>query len=689
MSVEWLLRAGRFALTRPPSHVAARAVKELGAFVERRFGPARAAAFDEKSLLRRTAASSLDDVVSRAASGPCPALKGRVDPDAFERLVPGGASKVLRRAEDAMLNRVDILGSGPIDLGREIDWSRDYKTGKVWERTRPHKIDYINPGEPSDVKMAWELSRQQWLIPLGQAYCLTGDERYAEKAASLMDHWISSNPYGMTVNWAIAMEPAMRVFTWVWLFHVFHDTRAWRRGGFLSRFLRSLYLHAAFIEGNLEKAYVNGNHYLSNAAGLVFAGLFFREGAAPGRWSAMGRGILEQEITEQVYDDGVDYEGSVPYHRFVLELFWFPARMLELAGGKMSDGYKDRLARMAGFTMAYSRPDGQAPLVGDADDARVLPLGGQDINDHRYLAGLVGWWRDDEKLIKGFSGPLDEIFWALGTEAAEALREKGKGVCGSAVFERGGAFIMKTERDHVFIDCGPVGLKGYGGHGHNDCLSFEAFLRGAPVFTDSGSYVYTASFEWCNRFRSSEYHNTPVIDEEEINRFVHPLKLWSLHDDAAPMVMAWRSGEDLDYFKGSHTGYKRLSPPVMPIREIALDKRDGVLAVRDSFERDTAGHSVRIPFHLSPEVDLEVAPDNSFKLKSRGENFIMAWDAPESWNVRVRGGWQAPSYGVKKRIKVIEFSANGGLAPLLVAVGNADSAAELLRRARGMVGAEK
>ena len=57
--------------------------------------------------------------------------------------------------------------------------------------------------------------------------------------------------------------------------------------------------------------------------------------------------------------------------------------------------------------------------------------------------------------------------------------------------------------DHVFIDAGPVGMKGRGGHGHNDCLSFEAVLDGVPLIVDSGAYVYTASVEWRNRFRST------------------------------------------------------------------------------------------------------------------------------------------------------------------------------------------
>ncbi len=51
-------------------------------------------------------------------------------------------------------------------------------------------------------------------------------------------------------------------------------------------------------------------------------------------------------------------------------------------------------------------------------------------------------------------------------------------------------------------------MRGRGGHGHNDILSFELFLNGFNVVTDCGAYLYTASREWRNRFRSTAFHNT-------------------------------------------------------------------------------------------------------------------------------------------------------------------------------------
>src|SRR5262249_3452455 len=162
---------------------------------------------------------------------------------------------------------------------------------------------------PSDVKFPWELSRMQWMIPLGQAYVLTGDEVHARHARELIASWIAANPYAHSVNWACTMDVALRAMAWTWFFHVFARSAAWRDATFRAQLLRSLFLHGDFTARHLERSDVNGNHYTADAAGLVFVGLFFG-GDEPGRWAAQGWKILETELPLQVFEDGVDFEAS-------------------------------------------------------------------------------------------------------------------------------------------------------------------------------------------------------------------------------------------------------------------------------------------------------------------------------------------------------------------------------------------
>src|SRR5262249_6777646 len=153
----------------------------------------------------------------------------------------------------------------------------------------------------------------------------------------------------------------------------------------------------------------------------------------------------------------------------------------------------------------------------------------------------------------------DESFWTFGPEGLDRFRTltTAPTIPRSAAFEAGGFFVLRSESAHVFIDCGDVGMHGRGGHGHNDILSFELFLNGLNVVTDCGAYLYTASREWRNRFRSTAFHNGVQVDGEELNRFIGPDALWQLCNDAHPVEANLSSSSRCDSFRGAHDGYQR------------------------------------------------------------------------------------------------------------------------------------
>src|SRR6185295_6240597 len=184
-----------------------------------------------------------------------------------------------------------------------------------------------------------------------------------------------------------------------------------------------------------------------------------------------------------------------------------------------------RLERMCDFVAAYTKPNGLAPLVGDADDGRIQILGTQPTNDHRYLlsTAAVVFGRGDFKSAAGRC--WEETSWLLGADASDRFARVPDGerrAPRSAAFPGGGFYVLRTPHAHVFVDCGEVGFGGRGGHGHNDILGFELYLNGFNVVTDCGAYLYTASREWRNRFRSTAFHNTVQVDGEELNRFISP-----------------------------------------------------------------------------------------------------------------------------------------------------------------------
>jgi uncharacterized heparinase superfamily protein len=635
----------RRGIKKPPHIIAKRVLGELKAEGERFLAPYRAKKLKLAKLLQATNSKNLTELWSYLGKRAYFTSLEPIAIDEYEKICPHAYLTILNKAEDAVAHRVNLLGSGFVELGNKINWQQDYKTGHSWTRAYMRAIDYNNPERPSDVKFPWEVSRMQWLIPLGQAYLLAQNEKYALAARTILEDWIENNPYAYSVNWACTMEVALRIVTWTWLFHVFHKSISWQDTSFQEKFLRALFLHADFTARHLEYSDINGNHYVADATGLIFAGLFFGENKQAKQWLTLGWNILNDELPKQVFADGVDYEASVPYHRLVLELFLLPAFYRETLGLPVPNAYKERLINMARFTATYAKPDGSAPLWGDADDARVLPFGDQPINDHRYLLGLIGIRWNNNELLKLFSGSRSEIIWYNGLKASQILDNVSYQSPASTAFPDGGFYIMRNTVDHIFIDCGPLGLGGRGGHGHNDCLSFEAMLNGVPLISDCGAYLYTASYMDRNLFRSTAYHNTPQINDEEINRFIRWDYLWNLHNDAKPIVHQWETNSQFDVFCGSHTGYLRLEKPIQPKRTITLDHKQHSLLIQDEFD-GFQKHIITIPLHLAPNVTVEKITETTLQLVSFGKSFTLEWQHPEVWVLQIEEARVSPSYGI-------------------------------------------
>lgn len=682
--VFWLSRA-RAATRRSPKDLIVRAVSELNGELERFRVAKRSAAFDVPALLRATGASSVDMLWDRLASRPFAVATREIDGALLERISPGETARIRAAAAKVLERKVDLLGSGPVELGTPIDWHVDFKTGARWALGYGRRIEYSQLAKSSDVKVPWELSRLQWVIPAGQAYLLTGEAAYADATRAILEEWIAANPYGWSVNWSVTMEVALRIVTWTWLFHVFDASPAWSDPGFRSRFLRALYLHCEYTERNVERSAVNGNHYTANAVGLAVGGLFFATGHEAKRWADGGWSMLEAELPRQVFPDGVDFEASTAYHRLVTELFFLPALYRTRLGLAVDPQYRDRLVAMARFAVAYCRPDGSSPLVGDADDGRVLPLGTQPLGDHRYIGGLIGVLWDVGELRESFSGPRSEVAWTLGPAAAAKLNAALPEITSHA-FPDGGFYVMRGHDDHVFIDCGPVGFSGRGGHGHNDCLSFEAWLNRELVVTDSGAYVYTADYRARNRFRATAMHNTPQVDGEEQNRFVRPEYLWLLQNDARPSVSVWRPGE-VDLFRGGHDGYRRLARPVILDRTIVLDRSRHFLVVLDKFI-GSGDHSILVPFHLAIGAAVLTERPGEIRIRVGAQEFALSWTDATNWSVQTRTAEVSPSYGFTHPSTAVAFARHGALCPLLITLAPADGT-DHVAYARALLAREK
>ncbi len=555
--------------------------------------------------------------------------------------------QILQEADDVLGNRFDTLGSGKVELGAQINWQRDFKSGKEWLLNPSWELDILDLGNPSDVKVPWELSRFHQVWWLGKAYWLTRNERYAEKFRDLVNDWIEQNPVGKGVNWTVAMEVAIRACNWIAGYYFFCESKS-LSNDFWMKFLKSLYVHGLFVRNNLEYARRSGNHFLSNVVGLTMLGIFFSDTQFGKEWLRWGIRSLPQEMERQVYPDGVNYEKSTSYHRLVLELFYTATILCRKNNIRFGQSYMQSLERMFEFVRSYTRPDGSIPLVGDADDGRLFRFCmSEDVNDHRHAlsVGAILFNRIDFKLAAGRFG--QDALWLFGGEGFERhqLLRGETPPAGSHAFPDGGFYIMRSDDAHVFIDAGDIGMKGRGGHGHNDTLSFELWADGESVIVDSGTYAYTFDIQARQEFRSTSAHNTVMIDGKELAEFAG---LWTIKEDRShPQVLEWMTSPDRDVLEAEHSAYA----PVVHRRRVELSKDQLRLQIADTI-RGEGKHTIESYLHFAPHVGLELRDTKTVTAKGEKRSYRISVSTGE---FEILDTWFSRSYGVRARNKTLRI----------------------------------
>ena len=323
-------------------------------------------------------------------------------------------------------------------------------------------------------------------------------------------------------------------------------------------------------------------------------------------------------MAHQVRRDGCDHEASIPYHRLVCELFVCGTQAADaLCPNTLSRDYRERLERMLGFVSDYTRPDGLAPQIGDADDGRFLPLGdyGADPRDHRHLHAQAG--------------------------------RRPRAGRGHAAYPDGGWYAMRHGELWAIVRCGDVGLGGIGAHAHNDQLSFELALGNQPLIVDPGSYVYTADAQARNAFRATRAHSTLSVGGAEQSRLREDY-LFALAEEAHARRLRFEADGPTALFEGEHRGFRELGREVCHRRRLRFDARNGVVGIADKV-LGARGEELLWSFPLAPGGVTSVEGSRALTNFPGAQLLIEA----EGATLTVESGWLSPSYGVRVPTQVL------------------------------------
>jgi hypothetical protein len=286
------------------------------------------------------------------------------DPSVIGQRLRGSrfSTEISELAKRIRAHNFPILGT-VIDTGREIRWRRDYCGMRESDKRYFRLIPYLNLKRSGGHKIIWELNRHQHLVVLAQDYSLHGNCESLTEICVQLESWSCQNPFQCGINWTSALEVALRVLSWIWVWHL--------TGHALSptlrrRLLEEIYRHGCHLEGNLSYYFSPNTHLLGEAVALHALGMLFGSPESK-RWADIGANVVGLQMETQVRDDGTHFEQSSYYQLYSLDMFLFHAVLAH-----PDAAYRDKLGRMAEYLNVLSGPSRNIPFLGDDDGGRFF-----------------------------------------------------------------------------------------------------------------------------------------------------------------------------------------------------------------------------------------------------------------------------------------------------------------------------
>lgn len=441
----------------------------------------------------------------------------------------------------------------------KVGWNRNRDNiSKLW-RYNQHYFDYLNSSE--------SLHQIKWLDEL------------------LLD-WVSKNNLGEGVGWE-SYPTSIRIVNWI-KWHFLKNTLS-------NTCLESLVLQSRWLSKRIEW-HILGNHLFSNAKALVFVGLFFSNEESKS-WLKKGLEIIDEELNEQVLNDGGNFELSPMYHSIFLE----------------------DLLDLINITKVYPKVVNQK-IVNKWIRISKQMLRWLDIMIHPD--GQISFFNDTALEIAPSFDKLKNYFQRLGLcynfskfRRVEHLSDSG--------------YLRVTSDNMVaLLDVAKIGPDYIPSHAHADTLSFELSLFGQRFMINGGTSTYEESsirqYE-----RSTIAHNTVAVN------FVNSSQVWDkfrVARRAYPYDLKVKNTSDIISVSSKHDGYKYLSGKPIHYRNWNFLKSS--LNIKDIVEGNFK--NAYALFHFYPSVNIN---EDKFKF----------------WNISMPNG-EKILLKVKKGNAVIEKS---------------------------------
>ena len=528
----------------------------------------------------------------------------------------------------------------------EINWHFD----PYLQQTAPLNFGYdINHRDESvcgDIKFTWEKNRHHHLTVLAVAYASTEDEQYAEAVRVQILSWIEQNPVFIGVNWTHPLEQGIRLLSWVWCERLLRGSDAHAKlFGSDSPVWLSIYQHMKFIRETFCSGSSANNHLLGEMVGLYAACKAFPVHKDCGKWAELAKCVLEEELPKQTFDSGLNKEQAFGYQFFVLDFAMTALLEGRYFNDPFSSEFEEVTRKMLDVIPKVTDAGGHYPRYGDADEGKGLQLYPDGNAREAWLFRLGRRYLNAEvSVVDG--GELTEALYSqlLDGESKVTPAADIQSTQQSVGFEDAGVYVLsdkRGEKDEIFVlaDAGLLGFLSIAAHGHADALSFTMSVGGCPIFVDPGTYTYYPKPNWRSWFRSTQAHNTVMVDERD-QSVQGGSMLWT--QKAATTVKQWTGG-DTPVLMAAHDGYA----PLVHSRTLKLENRK--LYISDLFSGGGA-ETLEWNFHLHPNCSVEC---NGSVAVIRCKDCLVRLALPDQCKVTVENGQYSEIYSTKVDARII------------------------------------
>jgi hypothetical protein len=538
------------------------------------------------------------------------------------------------------------------------NWGSSY----YWDINFYHSHEYPE----FDVKWLWELQRFQFLLWLGAAWKLTGDNKFASTAREILNSWMQGLKYPFGVEWSSNLEVGLRLLSISRCHIMCMDSPSWDPD-FLYDLVAWEYVHAIHVREELTLHHTLGNHPLGEACSLLWFALIipnFKESAA---WRDYAFKIINQIIPRLISCDGVYGEQSTGYLKFVLEFMLPLIRLDNVKENGFSSTTLDRIISSLEFIQALSVEGKETPMIGDADSGSAIGWRLSDYWDFSWLLASGSTLLNAPHLARGIDNLPAEAFLNVGLEglnmfnsscrhASRHIATSNIKLSGYVDFPVGGYHVTSDSYFRMIFDSGPLGIYPGFGHGHADALSILLNVRNKPLVIDSGTMHYNAEAEVRGYFRKTQSHNTLAVNGHGQAEILDTFK--------------WVSDYNIQWVDTIVTDEYRVFSGLLRTysfvhERVVIHVVEKGFIIRDRIQTDGT-ISIEGFFHFSPDVTVETSQENMF-LASLG-NDVVEIIFPESGFVCaqiLKGstdpmlGWYSKNYGEMVPTNCLKFCFDG------------------------------